>query len=172
MDAHSKLSYKKRIYGGYNYFPNLRINVDKLKGLPIFYKNIVENWIEISSSEPLTNSMILSESLWYNEFIKIDSLSISPSFFNVSESVFLWNLFDSTGNFISWQNFAQNFNLKQQFYFKFVQIRNSIPRSWISKLKNVMTSESICHFAPHLNIKARIVTLEKLSSSQFYKIFI
>ena len=95
------------------FFPNLSVEVNTLSKLPPFFQKIVVDWIEISQHNPSTASLILSESLWYNSKITIDNKSLSPAFFGLKNIVFVKDLFDNNGDFITWDDFALEFNLEQ-----------------------------------------------------------
>ena len=116
---------------------------------------MVKSWIAISQSNPHSISLILSQSLWYNSFIKIDYKPLSPSFLCLKQPLFLKDIFDTNGAFLAWDAFAHKFNLTQNFYFKWLQIKSSIPRSWIKIISDNKTSD-ICHLSPHLNSGERI----------------
>ena len=70
------------------FYPNLALNLDILKDLPLFYRQLAIYWLDFSQSEPKTTSSVLSESVWNNSFIKIDSKPIQPTFFGISEHIF------------------------------------------------------------------------------------
>ena len=93
------------------FLTNLDIPIKNIENIPEFYQNVIKYWIEISQSEPLTPSMILSESLWFNYFIKIGNNSISPSFLNANNSIFLSDIFDNNGNFITLEQFREKFTI-------------------------------------------------------------
>ena len=87
------------------FYPNLEIDSSQYSSFPVFYKNLIEKWSSFSHSEPITVSSILSESIWNNRYIKIDNCVICPKFFRMDQPLFLRNLVDSEGNFISWNSF-------------------------------------------------------------------
>ena len=118
------------------FFPNLSIDNISLRKLPIFYQEMVKSWIAISQSNPHSISLILSQSLWYNSFIKIDSKPLSPSFLCLKQPLFLKDIFDTNGAFLAWDAFAHKFNLTQDFYFKWFQIKTSIPKSWLKIIRD------------------------------------
>ena len=155
------------------FYPNLYINAGLLDKLPVFYKNLVLNWIHLSSSEPKTTSSVLSESIWNNSFIKINLCPIQPSFFGITEQIFIRNLLDDDGNFLTWDFFRDKYKLQPNMSFKWMQLKNCIPNSWLSLVKtNLALQESLCQFGPHININARIFTIEKLNSAEIYNIII
>ena len=112
---------------------------------------MVKSWIAISQSDPNSISLILSQSLWYNSFIKIDAKPLSPSFLGLKQPLFLKDIFYINGAFLAWDVFVHKFNLTEDFYFKWFQIKFSIPRLWIKIISHNKTSD-ICHLSPHLRI--------------------
>ena len=72
--------------------PNLSIDNISLRKLPIFYQEMVKSWIAISQSHPNSISLILSQSLWYNSFIKIDSKPLSPSFLCLKQPLKIFSI--------------------------------------------------------------------------------
>ena len=153
------------------FLPNLDIPFKNIENIPEFYQNVIKYWIEISRSEPLTSSMILSESLWFNYFIKIGNKSISPSFLKANNSIFLSDIFDNNGKFITLEQFREKFTIDCS-VFKWIQLKQSIPVRWINLLKNSHTNLDICDFNIHLNKKARIISLKKLDSREFNSFFV
>ena len=154
------------------FYPNLDPNTSILDTLPIFYKNIVNKWVSFSKSEPITASSVLSESIWYNRHIKIDSRSIQPTFFNIKENLFVHNLVNENGEFLSWVSFREKYHLNQVMFFKWLQLKSSIPARWLKIVKESVGFNNLCHFSPHINYNARILLLEKLSSRHIYNILI
>ena len=155
------------------FYPNLALNLDILKDLPLFYRQLAIYWLDFSQSEPKTTSSVLSESVWNNSFIKIDSKPIQPTFFGISEHIFLKNLLDDEGNFVSWDVFRLKYNIHSKHIFRWIQLKSSIPNTWIKLVKSDLTlQENICDFKPHINIKSRICSIEKLTSAEIYKLFI
>ena len=126
MDAHSQNSIFQNFFSRQHFFPNLSIENISVRKLPTFYKDMVKSWIAISQSNPHSISLILSQSLWYNSFIKIGAKPLSPSFLCLKQPLFLKDVFDTNGAFLAWDVFAHKFNLMQDFYFKWFQIKSCI----------------------------------------------
>ena len=76
---------------------------------------MVKSWIVISQSDPNSIPLILSQSLWYKAFIKIDTKSLSPNFLFLKKPLFLKDIIDINGAFLAWDIFAHKFNLTQDF---------------------------------------------------------
>ena len=75
------LFYFNRVSKNSNLFhPNLCVPNSLLCDIPTFYRNIISFWQDISISPPTSVHTILSESLFFNRFIKIDNSPITPLF--------------------------------------------------------------------------------------------
>ena len=111
------------------FYPNLNINTDNLSLLPVFYKNLVLNWIELSMSEPKTIYSALSELIWNNAHIQINFQSLQPSFLGLTEHIFVRNLPDENGNFLPWDIIRAKYNIDSKMAFKWIQLKNCIPSS-------------------------------------------
>ena len=100
-------------------------------------------------------------------------MSIRTSFLKINTNLFICDLFDNDGNFLSWEVFSQKYNLDNVMRFKWTQIKNCIPENWRRSISTDLTPFlDLCDFSPHINVKARIIKINKLSSSEIYKILI
>ena len=151
------------------FFPNLEIEACKLVDIPSFYRVIIESWSKISMHSPKTSSLILSESVWYNTNIKIDNKTVSPSFLSLKKQLCLNDLFCANGSFIPWDEFSTLHEIPGHLYFRWIQLRNSIPTSWLAIIREFGSSDLVYLF-PHLNINERIVCTKKLTSTLLYKL--
>ena len=139
------------------FYPNLDINVDVLKKLPLFYKQLVIHWLDFSQSEPKNTSSVLSESVWNNSYIKIYFQSIQPSFFGISQHLFVKNLLNDDGDFLSWDIFRNKYNIHYNKHFQWIQLKNCIPKSWMKLVKiNLTLQANLCDFKHHINLDSRI----------------
>jgi hypothetical protein len=152
------------------FYPNYDFVAKNLK-IPVFYKNILINWSEFSSATPLTASSILSETIWNNILIKINSKSITPSFFTLDKHIFVADFFDAQGNVLPWATFKILHNISNNHYFKWLQVLDAFPNAWKLILKNDGgQSRLFCDFRPHMITNAKIYPLEKLTSKELYNI--
>ena len=151
------------------FFPNLDVEEHKLVQIPSFYRNIIKSWINISKHNPKTISLVLSESLWFNSQIKIENKSLSPSFLSLKKQICLKDLFTADGSFIPWEDFSTLHEIPLHLYFRWIQIRNSIPTQWLRIVREGRHSNlNFPH--PHLNINERIACTKKLTSTTFYSL--
>ena len=157
------------------FLPNLDITANRIKDVPDFYQKIIKHWSEISQSPPQTPFMVLSESLWFNSFIKIDNMSISPWFCVVNQSIFMCDLFTDNGNFITLD--AAPIKLNTLNPFKWIQIMNAIPVGWTNIVQGTHITRGSCCLDIHLNKKENIISIYYiillcLDSKELYELFI
>ena len=110
--------------------------------------------------------MILSASLLFKALIKVNSSPVFPSFLNAKQIIFLKDILNTDGTFVSLEQFCINLNINCS-DFKWIQLKHSIPKDWVNKLKDANTNLDICDFNIHLNKKARIISLKKLTLMNF-----
>ena len=70
------------------------------------------------------------------------------------------DLFDNNGDFNTWENFAQKFNLGQNYLFKWCQIKSSIPKQWVKIIRDSGGS-NLYYLKPHLMSKNGLFALRK-----------
>ena len=165
----SKISTCKSIF-----FPNFGMDFPGNVKIPIFYKNLLHFWSEVSSSTPLTTSSILSESIWNNNLLQINHKTISPSLFHDKiRAFFVADLFDHTGNILDWNSFKLSHNISEAQYFNWLQIVDALPRHWKKSIKlDEGNSRIFCEFSPHLIVNAKLFPMEKLTSKTLYNILL
>ena len=86
--------------------------------------------------------------------------------------MFVSNIFDTSGSLIPWETFQPNYDLPKQTYYKWLQIVKALPGEWKNKISSENTVLDITNVSPHLLYKARMLSLEKLTSKELYKIII
>ena len=151
------------------FHPNLNLSTCSNE-IPSFYRSIIKYWEEVSHVCPKTPTMVMSESLWYNSYIKIDGKPISPSFCCSNQSIFLYDLFESNGKFISYAEAVLKLNNLNAF--KWIQIKNAIPSNWKVLLKDTNVSRENCCLDRHINKNDTTVPIKLLGSKDFYEFFV
>ena len=152
------------------FHPNLCVPKDMLNTIPIFYRNMVNFWQEISFSPPTNACMVFSESLCFNSFIKIDNAPITPSFFGAIDQIYLSHLLNDNGDFLSWGEASRKFKLQN--YFKWIQIINAVPSNWKALVKNSASDRESCCFDQHLVKNERMFSIKMLNTRFIYDMFI
>ena len=165
------LYFLKRVSLHFHLFhPNLLVPDCYLKNIPMFYKNIISYWQDISISPPTSASLVFSESLCFNSFIRIDNTPIHPSSFNTVDQIYIYQLFNDTGNLISWDEASTKFNLIS--HFRWLQIANAIPAEWKSIVRNSNVNPENCCFKQHLIMNDKMYPLDLLNSRLYYSMFV
>ena len=104
------LYYFNRVSKNFHLFnPNLMVPSRLLSTIPLFYRNIINFWQDISVSTPSSVSMIFSESLCFNRCIMIDNATILPSFTGTGDHIYLSHLFNHNGDLIPWAEASTKF---------------------------------------------------------------
>ena len=149
---------------------NLLIPDCYLKNIPMFYKNIISYWQDISISPPSNARLVFSESLCFNSFNRIGNTPIHPSSFNTVDQIYIYQLFNENGNLISWDEASTKLNLNS--HFRWLQIANAIPAEWKSIVRNSNVNPESCCFKQHLNINDKMYPLVSLNSRLYYSMFV
>ena len=124
---------------------------------------LLDQHFTISTDLP---SCILSSFLWYNK--DISNKPIYFKHFSNNNLNYVTQPFDDTGNTKEWMRLKHKFNLNNNFYFKWMQLINSIPQKWKNTIKNNRISENLLFLNHHL-IKCNILlSQKKLNSKELY----
>ena len=108
---------------------NLSFKASAVNLFPTYYREIFNNWKNFLPLNPVLPSSILSQPLWYNKFILIANEPIFWKTFSICGVNFVDDLFSETGKFKTWENLQDQFNLTQEGYFQWQQLKHSIPSS-------------------------------------------
>ena len=104
--------------------------------LPKFYQHLIHFLSEFSCGESITPSIILSESMCHNRFVKIGKEVISCSYLNLDKLLFVADFFDLTGNLKTWQHFKADFNIPNSIFLRLLRRKNSthtLFQHWVDK---------------------------------------
>ena len=71
----------KHLVRNFKFYNNIDISNDILLKFPSFYQDIFIKWINNYTTKPTLPSMILSEFIWFNLNIKVDSKPVRFPFF-------------------------------------------------------------------------------------------
>ena len=155
----------------FKFHSNLLFKSNKTKFFPSFYRKIFLYWKKHLIMMTEIPSCILSQYLWYNANIQIDKTSIHFSRFSEKNINYVSQLFNNNGSIKKWHKFKREYNLHQNSYFQWVQLIDSIPEKWkfIIKKNNEVAANLITH-DHHLIKGSRVITLDKLTSTEIYSI--
>ena len=109
----------------------------KLNSLPTFYKDLLRYWSEVSHCDINCAELILSESLWYNTFIKIHANTVYFEEFSLVGINKVKDLFEKDGKLKEFDKLRQdNPFLSDRLHFKWTQLIDSIPLDSRTKIRD------------------------------------
>lgn len=130
-----------------------------------FWKDIIKNWAKLRE-EPIHNDeKLLSQSIWFNQKLKIDNEIIFYEKWCKEGIFYLNDLLNENNEFYSFQEFVGVYNIDTTFL-HFLGILHMIPNSWKEKIIGTQKMQEIsCDIFD-------FVKGNKKSSQYFYKKFI
>ena len=136
--------------------------------MPEFYVHLINLWgnyVTTNRTDKIQN--ILAESIWNNSHLQISNKSFyDPKFADAGINLLI-DLFDENGIFQNWTHFS-NKGISSAKYFRYLQIKDSIPMTWRLLIKNESDS-SIFKFPTRAEIKETHTSyIAKLSSKMTY----
>ena len=134
----------------FKFHSNLSIPNKTINSLPSYYKDIINSWCKYYSCTPKVSSLVSSQFLWYNSYIKIDKEVVCYKEFADKKINFVSDLFDENGELKSWQKILSDFQLTQKSYFKWFQLINAIPRPWKLTVLNDKRNDKNIYLNHHL----------------------
>ena len=118
-------------------------------------------------------SCILSQYLWYNRSIQVDNSSVYFLKFSKKDINYVSQLFSSNESIKKWHEFKREHNLHESFYFQWLQLIDSILQRWKIIIKeNYENAINLIIHDHHLVKGSRVITLDKLTSTEIYSILI
>jgi hypothetical protein len=141
-----------------------------LKNMPKFYQNIIINWSDCSTN-PICATSVLAQHIWNNAMIKIDNSPFRFKEFEQANLKFVFQICNEDGSLKTWNQIKNEFALSNLLFFKYAQLKDSIPPMW----KEYIRSEPITINTPTcagILQCTRVITLDKLISKQIYAILI
>ena len=148
------------------FYPNLKVDVRSK--IPMFYKNVIQEWEQISNCIPITMENVLVQPIKYNRYILIGGNIVT---WNDASGLFVQNFYSEEGQILDWRDFRLKNDKGDNFYFKWRQILNAIPREWRDKIGTGISECSVVP-EPHLQVISRRLNLERLSGKELYIILI
>ena len=133
---------------------------------------MVISWSKHLSSSPETPSQVLSQFLWYNNYIKIDNAVMHFEKFSNKNINFLSQLFENV-RIISWVSLKDKYELTNDIFFQCAQLKRTFPTRWKAVISNYSDIDYKTFCQNHHVIKgAKILATDKLSSGKIYSILI
>ena len=164
------LHYINKLFGkNFKFHSNLNIPKNTLSYFPSFYKDMLILWTKYYSNKPSLPSTIISQYLWFNSFVKIDSKVVFHKEFSEKNINFVNDLIFKNGKFKTWEQIIHEFKIDKNLYFKWIQLVHAIPNHWKKKItENKINSQNISYLNHHLIKSNQIYSLEKLTAKELY----
>ena len=163
----------KHLGKNFKFHNNIDISNNILSKFPSFYQNIFIKWINNFTLKSTFPSMILSEVIWFNSNIKVDSKPVHFSFFPDKNLVFIGQLFNDDGNIKPWKDLKIEFHIKDTHKIYWLQIIDALLKNWKDiTLKDRGNAKSLVIFDHHIVRNSQIHSLNKLTSKELYLILV
>ena len=131
------------------------------------------NWKKYFIASPITPSGVLSQFIWHNGYIKIDSKAVYLKSFSTKNINFVTQLFNTDGSVKNWNILKTEYALQNKDQFCWLQLKNAIPEKWKKCIKETSKNTSFLVVKDyHLLRGSRIIILEKLNSKELYSLLI
>ena len=113
--------------------------------------------------------MILSEFIWFNSNIKVDSKPVYFSYFSDKNLNFIGQLFNDNGSIKPWGDIKIEFHLKDTQKMYWLQIIDALPKWWKD---TILFTILFVIFDHHIVKKSQICSLNKFTSKELYLILV
>ena len=107
---------------------------DLPRKLPTFYKLILSSWFALKQ-EPSTIANVQREIIWNNKFITVNNKSLFNKNLYREGLIFVNDLIDNNGSFISHQTLVNTFGNNINF-FEYICLKDAIPQKWRHLLRH------------------------------------
>ena len=130
-----------------------------------FWQDIFQNWGRLRQYSTENYSDILSQSIWFNDMLKIDQNTVFYNKWCEAGVYFINDLLDENNEFLTFDRFKEKFGVETNFL-KFMGILHMIPNLWKEKIKDAEKITDItCEIFEY-------VKNNKKSSRYFYRKFV
>ena len=160
-------------HGGLLFLLNCNYSVGKLdQKIPLFYRELLDYFQQLRTNyeDPLNREFIL----WNNRDINIENKSVFWKAWWDKNVLFVQDLLNNQGNYLSPREFRDKYNIKVNFL-QYYQITSAIPaylKSLASAHMDLEDLNSICENFDFQLSKDITLNLNKTPCKQFYKLFI
>ena len=140
--------------------------------LPLFYKELIKLWQDLSKGEVEELEFVLSQNLWNNAVITSKSKPLYSKTLSDKGVNSISDLTGLDGNFISWDLLSSQFDLTVNEFLPWYGVIQSIPAKWkIIQKRNTPEQKSnidkIRHFSSGIFINGSFITALNLTSKIF-----
>lgn len=156
-------------------FLQLKNNVKFLGRIPSFYKECLNDWYKLHNQPPLTGCEVLSETIWGNEFILIDSKPVKNHIWRSHGIENIYHLLNGNGYFKTIEHLYQDFNLRVSVML-YNSIKAAIPQEWLRLVRENV--DCIIHFPLPINLNLNLklgnktTTLKQCTNKELYDEYI
>ena len=157
----------------FKFHNNIDFSKKVLKKFPHYYQEVFKKWKNYFTCQPTTPSVILSEFIWFNSYIKIDKTPVFFPSFSDKKLNFIGQLFGLNGKVKTWIDISSEFGLKNFQKFSWLQIIHSIPKTWkLSIASDNGNAKNLVFYDHHLSRNCQIYCLTKLTCRELYSLII
>ena len=161
----------KHLGKNFNFHNNIDLSNHILSNFSSFYQDLFIKCINNYTPKPTHPTMILSEFIWFNSNIKVDSKPVHFSFF--SNKNFIGQFFNDNGKTKTWEDIKTEFHLKETQKIYWLQIIDALPKSWKdANLKDKGNAKKLVIFDHHIVRKSQICSLNKLTGKELHLILV
>ena len=155
---------RKYLGKNFKFHNNFGINNDILSKFRSFYQDIFIKLINNYTTKSTLRPIILSEFIWFNSNIKVDSKPVY--FFSDKNLNFIGQLFNNNGNVKPCEDIKIEFHLNDTYKIYWLQIIDVLPKTWKDIiLRDKGNVKNIVIFDHHIIRKSQICSLNKLTKS-------
>ena len=108
---------------------NLFQKAAPVKNLPKFYQDMISSLVALETPEAASTHDIQNQLIWFNRYITIDKKPFFWKDWYQKGIIFIRDLLDENGNFLTQDQLKVKYNLNCNFL-DVLKIRQSIPYSW------------------------------------------
>ena len=114
-----------------------------IQKLPLFYKELVKLWQDLSKGEVEELEFVPSQNLWNNALITSKSKPLYSKTLSDKGVNSISDLTGLDGNFISWELLSSQFDLTVNEFLPWYGVIQSIPAKWKIILKGILPSRKV-----------------------------
>ena len=143
--------------------------------LPSFYKQIIEDWFNIYSEQPITAKEIITERLWLNKFILIDHKPCHYKDWQKCGIETINDILTRNGSLKNLEQLRLQYNITPNILntMKYNSLKSAIPKKWLSIAKSSIPN--YFKYKDTIEIKINETSskcIEKMHCKDFYKTYI
>ena len=149
------------------YFASNHSPLSKLNG-PTFYKELHNNWSELTKVNPNNIQAVQNQILWNNRYITIKNKPFTWKKWKDAGIIKVRDIIDESGIFLSQEQILDKYGIRINFL-EALQIRKSLPYDW----RRLIERNNLCQpiNEPFITKSDESIPISKLDSKMAYSIF-